>query len=51
MAQKVSTMEIERLQKQKVEQNELVDGIDAVDRATGRALSELGKLIYKEFMK
>lgn len=48
MAQKVSDKEIEHLQKQKeVEKNELVDGIDAIDRGTGRILSKLGEIIAK----
>ena len=45
MAQKVSTEEVKRLQNQKVEKNELVDSVDAVDRGTGRLLSTLGKWI------
>lgn len=49
MAQKVSVWEIERLQKQKVEKNELVDSIDAIDRCTGRTLSTLGKWISENF--
>ena len=47
--QKVSTKEIERLQKQKVEKNEFVDSVDAVDRGTGRILSTLGKWIKEGF--
>ena len=49
MAEKVSTKEIERLQKQKVEKNEFVDSVDAVDRGTGRILSTLGKWIKEGF--
>lgn len=45
MAQKVSSAEIERLKKQKVEKNEFVDGVDAVDRCFGRVFSSIGKFI------
>lgn len=49
MAQKVSNKEVERLQKQKIEKNELVDGVDAVDRSLGRIPSKLGEALAKEF--
>lgn len=41
--EKVSFDEIQKLKKQKVEDNGPVDSIDAFDRATGRILSKLGK--------
>ncbi len=43
--QKVSLEEIKRLEQQKVEKNELVDNVDAVDRGCGRIFSKLGKII------
>ena len=49
MAQKVSSAEIERLKRQKVEENKFVDGVDAVDRSTGRILSSIGKFIAENW--
>lgn len=49
MAQKVSDKEIRRLENQKVQKNEFVDGVDAVDRGLGRIPSKIGKFLAENF--
>lgn len=45
---KVNPEEIKKLQEQKVQTNELRDGIDAGDRLTGRIISKIGKYFDPE---
>ncbi len=49
MAQKVSEKEIKRLENQKVQKNEFVDGIDAIDRGLGGIPSAIGKFLAENF--
>ena len=49
MAQKVSISEIERLEHQELKQDKFVDGVDAIDRGSGRILSSIGKFIAENW--
>lgn len=49
MAQKVSNEEIQRLQKQQVQDNGIIDPLDKLDRGFGRVFSKIGKFITENW--
>lgn len=49
MEEKVSFEEVAKLQKQEVEKNDFVDGVDNVDKASGRIFSRIGKYIEENW--
>lgn len=49
MAQKVSNEEIQRLQKQQVQDNGIIDPIDKLDRGCGGIFSKIGKFFTENW--
>lgn len=49
MAQKVSNEVIQRLQKQQVQDNGIIDPLDKLDRGTGRVFSKIGKFFTENW--